>query len=438
MTGLGVGRASGAEDDMASKELFLIEPKLTAGKKPYTGRFICQDIQWAGEGSDLLGTFTITADELADASDNRLIWTDQDVQRGIKPETSGAPRELCLADGYPDDRYIFNADNADDIVEKLLYGKKLYLSPLVWNLRPGEFSAYFDENADALYLYDGKIYLPDSHHRQQAIVKATRLWREAPNEYPHFSGSKQFKVEVYFLSRADEGDYFFDKNQRPTPTSKSKAYDLTTDDGLSLLAKQVISFSTALKGNVNRVTDRLSAGNSQVVTLSTLREMMNTFVSSDELDADELKGVARVAAEFYDLLAEARPELGHLALGERRDVRKHLLVDAGVMMHGYAALMKLYNLDLAKFGAKGARSRWRDRLARLGKASKYRFEGWTGDFFDKMNPLWVRVGVEKPSKDGRSLTVTNSGATRAECGRVLRQLMSLDQPTADLTFLVGS
>ncbi|MBL8599942.1 MAG: hypothetical protein JNL14_19570 [Devosia sp.] len=422
---------------MVSSPNFLEAPKLTAGKKPYTGRFVCQDIQWAGDGSDLLGTFTITANELTDAADNRMLWTDQDVQRGIKPETVGAPRELCLADGYPDNRYVFSSENADDIVEKLLYGKKLYLSPLVWNLRPGGFSAYHDREKSALYLYEGKVHLPDSHHRQQAIIKATRIWREAPKEYPAFSGDKQFKVELYFLSREDEGNYFFDKNQRPTPTSKSKAYDLTTDDALSILAKQVISFSSALKGNVNRVTDRLSAGNSQVVTLSTLREMMNTFVSADELDPDELIGVAKVAAEFYDLLAEVRPELGTVSLVERRQVRRGLIVDAGVMMHGYAALMKLYNLDLAEQGTKKARSRWRERLLRIASTTEFRMGRWKGDFFDKRNPLWLKAGVEKPSKDGKSLTVINTGATRAECGRILRQLLTLDRASNDLTFLVG-
>ncbi|CAN5274990.1 hypothetical protein BH10PSE9_BH10PSE9_00880 [soil metagenome] len=422
---------------MTSAPLFLKKPKLTASKKPYTGRFVCQDIQWTGDGPDLLGTFTITANELTDAADNRLLWTDQDVQRGIKPETIGAPRELCLADGYPDSRYVFNAENADDIVEKLLYGKRLYLSPLVWNLRPEEFVAYDDRGFGALYLYEGKVHLPDSHHRQQAIIKATKIWRDAPKEYPQFSGDRQFKVELYFLSRADEGNYFFDKNQRPTPTAKSKAYDLTTDDALSLLAKQVISFSSGLKGNVNRVTDRLSAGNAQVVTLSTLREMMNTFVSADELDSDELNGVARVAADFYDLLSGARPELGLLPLAERRDVRRRLIVDAGVMMHGYAALMKLYNLDLAEQGSKKARSIWQDRVARIGPAARFRLGNWRGDFFEKSNPLWQRVGVVKPSKDGKSLTTINTGATRAECGRVLRQLLSLAQPTSDLSFLVG-
>jgi hypothetical protein len=200
------------ESSVPMKELlkiagFLDHPKTTAGGKRYRGRFQCPEVQWTISGNEPMGTFTITAEQLADAASNSLLWTDHDVQRGIKPEVSPQPpRELNLADGYPDkDKYIFQGDNADNMVEKLLYGEKLYLNPLIWNMRPGSFEAYWDNTDRELYIYSGKIYLPDSHHRHQAIVKAVSCWRAAPKEYPKFHGSTQFKVELYFLSRQDEG-----------------------------------------------------------------------------------------------------------------------------------------------------------------------------------------------------------------------------------------
>jgi hypothetical protein len=158
-------------------------------------------------------------------------------------------------------------------------------------MRPGAFEAYSNETDRQIYIYQGKIYLPDSHHRHQAIVKAVSLWREAPRDYPKFSENLQFKVEMYFLTPEDEGNYFFDKNQRPKPTAKSKAFDLTTQDDLSLLAKRVIDKSKSLTENVNRVTDRLHNKNPQVLTLSTLREMMRTFSSDDSIDESELEGM---------------------------------------------------------------------------------------------------------------------------------------------------
>src|SRR3954470_15450671 len=83
-----------------TSKLFASAPKKTSTGKTYQGRFACHDIQWIGKGDDFFGTFTITAEELADAALGGLLWTDQDVQRGIKPEVRSAKRELSLADGY--------------------------------------------------------------------------------------------------------------------------------------------------------------------------------------------------------------------------------------------------------------------------------------------------------------------------------------------------
>jgi hypothetical protein len=418
---------------------FLTQPKKTAGGSTYHGRFTCHDVQWTGEGPDMLGTFTITAAELADAAESSLLWTDQAVQRGIRPDVIPPPdRELAVGSGYPDPKlYIFDANNADDITEKLLRGERLFLTPLVWNLRPGRFEAFWDKTRASLYLYSGKIYLPDSHHRQQAILKAVRAYRDSKSSYPKFSPDKQFKIELYFLSREDEGNYFFDKNQRPRPTAKSKAYDLTTLDDLSLLAKKVIEMSNALRENVNRVTDRLTARNPQVITLSTLREMMKLLAPRESLDELEIEGIATVAATFYDLLAETRSELGRMETSDRRAVRERLIVDAAVMMHGYASLMRSFNEAIAERGLMHARNEWHKKLKRLGKDREYAYGGWRGEFFDKYNPLWQRIGVVKPGKDGTKLTVLNTGAARSECGRVLRQFMAVDGDVRALEFLAA-
>jgi hypothetical protein len=416
---------------------FVARPKKTAGGHLYPGRFTCHDVQLTGEGEDLFATFTLTAEEVAGAAESQLVWTDQDVQRGIRPDApQSPPRELPVGNGYPDPKlYIFDAAKANDIAEKLLRGDKLFLSPLVWNLRPGTFEGFWDDDEKSIHIYSGKIYLPDSHHRQQAILKAIQSHRDAQTSYPHFSPSKQFKIELYFLTKEDEGNYFFDKNQRPQPTSKSKAFDLTTLDDLSLLAKKVIEKSSALKDNVNRVTDRLTAKNPQVMTLSTLREMMKSLSPADALDEPEIEGLAKVAATFYDLLAETRPELGRTDQANRKAVRDRLIVDAAVMMHGYASLMGEFNDAISDIGVQEATNRWREKLARLTQSKRYSFERWSGDIFEKRNPLWQRVGVVKPGKDGKRLTVLNTGAARSECGRVLRQLLSTDNDVTNLTFL---
>jgi hypothetical protein len=416
---------------------FISNPRKTAGGHLYPGRFSCHDVQLTGEGEDLFATFTLTAEEVAGAAENQLVWTDQDVQRGIRPDAPvSPPRELPVGNGYPDPQlYIFDAVKANDIADKLLRGEKLFLSPLVWNLRPGTFEAYWNDGQKSIHIYSGKIYLPDSHHRQQAILKAIQCHRDSPSSYPRFLPSKQFKVELYFLSKQDEGNYFFDKNQRPQPTSKSKAYDLTTLDDLSLLAKKVIEKSAALKDNVNRVTDRLTAKNPQVITLSTLREMMKSLSPADALDEPEIDGLAKVAATFYDLLAEVRSELGRTSQVHRKALRERLLVDAAVMMHGYASLMREFNDAISARGVQEATKEWRGKLTKLGPGKHYSFESWNGDFFEKRNPLWQRVGVVKPGRDSTRLTVLNTGAARSECGRVLRQFLSTDKDVTNLAFL---
>ena len=395
------------------------QPK-SAGGKPLSGRFTCEDVQWTGDGGDLLASFTITVRELLDAAESNLLWTDQDVQRGVKPEHPSASRILSLANGYPNpDQYIFVRENADEIAEKLLNGKKVYLSPLIWSMRPGSFEAYKDDKNDRLIIYSGKIFLPDSHHRHQGIVKAALAYRENPADYSNFSLDRQFKVDLYFLSRVEEGNFFYDKNQLTRQTAKSKAFDLTTSDALSLLAKRVVEESRCLSGNVNRVTDRLTTQNSQVITLSTIREMGKTIVPQGEITEHEVEGVASLFAAFYDKLASKRSILGRASLESRLESRRDSLADAAVTMHGYAALARDYMSDLPKLGTVAANSTWDHKLDRLADGKIYQFGAWSGDLFRKNNPLWIKLGVLRPSNRG-GFSQANNGATRAAMGRALR------------------
>ena len=404
---------------------FLKEPKLDPQGGVYRGRISLPGVQWTGSGADAFATFTATADQLADAAENRLIWTDQSVQRGINPAAArGVHRELALADGYPDKKnYIFDSANADDIAEKLLRGDRLFLNPLVWNLRPGEFSAFFSREESSIYLYSGKVYLPDSHHRHQAILKAVRATREHPTAYPKFSGDRQFKIELYFLDKEGEGNYFYDKNQRPKPTAKSKAYDLSTIDDLSVLAMRVIEKSASLSQGVNRVTDRLSKKSPHFITLSTLREMMKTFAGTEEIDEAELEGMALVASDFFEMLSSVRPELRAAGDDGKRPIASDSLAAAAVMMHGYASLMKDYGTDIAKLGPSKAREVWRLRLEKLSPSRQVTVGDWNGDFFSKHNPIWLRHGIVKAGGESGQLNILNTGGARAQVSRILKKFV---------------
>jgi DNA-sulfur modification-associated len=401
---------------------FLREPRRTSTGGIYQGRFTLSAVQWTGTGRDIFATATVTLEQVADAAESRLLWTDQSVQRGIKPTAPpGIARELAVSEGYPDSRYyIFDEANADDMTGKLLRGERLFLNPLVWNLRPRHFEAYWNNDTEELYIYSGKVYLPDSHHRHQAILKAARAYLDNLRAYENFSLARQFKIELYFLDREDEGNYFFDKNQRPKPTALSKAYDLTTEDDLSVLAKRVLEHSPRLDAGVNRATDRLSKKAPQFVTLSTLRELMHTFAGSNEVEDAELEGLAITAAEFLDLLADVRPELN---VETPWAVRDETLASAAVMMHGYAALMQDYSYDLARLGHSKARDRWIALLSKLNPQHVYEQDGFSGDYLSKYNPLWQELGITRPISESNRLTVSNTGGARARAGRALRRYL---------------
>lgn len=404
---------------------FLSQPKHDVQGNIYRGRLTIPGVQWTGSGSEAFATFTITADQLADAAESNLIWTDQSVQRGINPtSTEKAEKELPLSSGYPDQKkYIFDDKNADDITEKLLRGSRLFLNPLIWNLRPGEFSAYWDKDNFSIYLYSGKIYLPDSHHRHQAILKAMRAIRENRHLSTKFNGDHQFKIELYFLDKDGEGNYFFDKNQRPKPTAKSKAFDLSTEDDLSVLSKKVIEKSSALQNGVNRVTDRLSKKSPYFMTLSTLREMMRTFAGTDEIDETELEGLTWVAADFFDILSSVRPEIGSKEIISRPQAPQSL-ADAAVIMHGYASLMRDYGTDIGMLGNNAAKEKWKRLLHKLSPSENYIYHDWSGDFFDKRNPIWAENGIIKKTSDPNKLQILNTGGARSAAAKILRNRIS--------------
>jgi hypothetical protein len=421
---------------VATPELFelipdlLPEPLTRRGGGIYRGRFQVPSIQWLLNPDDLHATAALSVRDIVTAIENRLVWTDQLVQRGIRPEKEGlAPVELCVADGYPPpDSYVFYPEKSDEIAQKLLEGQPgLRLSPLVWNLRPGKFQAALDttDGDSLLYLYRGRIYLPDGHHRHQAILKAFNLWEEAPGDYPSFDPERQFTVDIYFMSRRDEAEYFFQKNVLSRTVERSKSFDLTEQDAPSVLAKHVIDNAENLRGNVNRVTDRLAASNPQVVTLSTLREMMLTAAGTEDLDEAEIERLAPIFGRFWDLVASVRPELGKVDVSARRAFRKESMAGQAVVMYGYAALMNQFLQDVEKGDLESATSSWRTRLRGFRPDQTYTHDdsGWSGDFFARTNPLWRDIGVIQATKSGGE-TVSNVRQTREQAARVLTERLN--------------
>lgn len=408
------------------------EPLQRRGGGIYTGRFQVPYPQWLLNPDDRHATAGLSIREIVEAAESRLIWTDQLVQRGIKPGKDNEQDievELPLEDGYPDPAlYVFNADKADAIAERLLEGDpSLKLSPLVWNLRPGRFQAAINQEVDGepLYLYSGRIYLPDGHHRHQAVLKAFKTWNEAQNEYPSFDPERQFTVDIYFMSRRDEAEYFFQKNYLPQLVERSKSFDLTEQDSLAVLAKRLIDEAPSLQRNVNRVTDRLVSSNPQLVTLSTLREMVKLAVGTDDLTEDEIEAKAALLATFWQALAGVRDELNPKDVAERRELRNNSMVGQAVSMFGYGELMKRYLAEAEAGDPEAVADRWRtELLPKLAATETYTHGDWSGDLFDRKNPLWRERGVIQLTKSGGE-TISNTRQTREQMGQVLVERLGL-------------
>ncbi|HEV7936727.1 MAG TPA: DNA sulfur modification protein DndB [Solirubrobacteraceae bacterium] len=402
-------------------------PLQRRGSGEYLGRLRLQDLLPIPNPHDQGAVVRISARELADAVDNNLIWTDQVVQRGIKPGQEGvADIEVSLLAGYPDPKqYLFYSEQADDIAQKLLDGERPRLNPLIWNLRPGSFDAYFDVEAATLTIYRGRIYLPDGHHRHQGIAKAFRIWAEAPSEYPDFDPDRLFMVELYFMSREDEGEFFYEKNYLGRDVARAKAFDLTSRDPYATLAKALIDHTPSLRGNVNRVTDQLSGTVPHVVTLSTLRSMMEQLLGDDPaFSPQEFDEIATKLARFWELLVEVRPELGHLDSKRRRDSRKQSMAAQAVLMYGYADLMVRFLRDVEREGLEATEQRWRERLKALSPTITYEVDSWKGDFFSRENPLWRELGVIQQTRSGKD-AVSNVRQSRASASRELREHLGL-------------
>jgi hypothetical protein len=95
------------------------------------------------------------------------------------------------------------------------------------------------------------------------------------------------------------------------------------------------------------------------------------------------------------------------------------------MMHGYAALMKDYSDDLGKLGRDKARIEWSRRLAKLSPDYTYHGEnGFVGDYLSKQNPLWEKLEITRYVPGRTSITVANTGGTRARAGRELRRYLA--------------
>lgn len=148
-----------------------------------------------------------------------------------------------------------------------------------------------------------------------------------------------------------------------------------------------------------------------------------------------MEGIALVASKFFSILADVRPEIGLLPLPQRKKVRAASLVDAPVMFQGYGALIADFNLAVSKLGMTAASEQWREKLQNVAASIQYNERGWSGDLYEKENPIWYRLGVIKPGLTGQP-TVNNNRGARLQVAKVLRAVVNKPSQITSLEVLV--
>src|SRR3546814_18448951 len=100
------------------------------------------------------------------------------------------------------------------------------------------------------------------------------------------------------------------------------------------------------------------------------------------------------------MLAKVRPEFRSADLQDRNLMRERSLADSPVTLHAFGALMRDFSTDLAKRGSSEGYDYWAKKLQRLSPDVQFMSGNWVGDFFAKLNPLWINERIAK--KIGRA------------------------------------
>jgi hypothetical protein len=135
------------------------------------------------------------------------------------------------------------------------------------------------------------------------------------------------------------------------------------------------------------------------------------------LGDDEIEDVLDYLVKFIEQLHKARPnELAVLSVAQRKKVRDASLADQAVVWAGY--------LRLAAWLRENTPDGWQQAVQNLAiEPFRYRRSDnsvWTGDLFNRNNPLWLERGVIAPGKSG--FRVINSRPGRQAAFEILKEV----------------
>jgi hypothetical protein len=348
----------------------------------------------------------MTARDISQLYKTGFLKVDHDRQRGLDSVTG---------------HRILDDEKVDRWAEQLVKGEA-YLGQLSWNFRKDETLLDYDEEKRSLKIGAGAATIPDSGHRHMALLKAA----DSTGKGSSFNLDRKVSVRIYNAPASEENRIFYAMNQegkKADPTRSKWLHRLGAAKIAGALAEQCPS----LRDNVDTIRDRLSKKNPRLCAFNTLSGAFEAYWGDcNPEDEAPFKGDVEYAVQFWNRLAEARPELGKLDISRRKRVRETLLVDSALAIWAYVAIarkMRDRKVDLAT-------------LKKLGEPviAKSQADGAERrvDLFSRENPVWEQIGVLVPStkKTGEKVfTLRNARQTRDAMLKALEGVLDLgDQP----------
>lgn len=313
------------------------------------------------------------------------------------------------------ERYRRTTKRQKSWTEDLLKNQAV-IGNLTFNLNPDEADFEIDEDGHRLTVETGNFDQGvDSATRTRAIIEAAKSPAQT------FDLDTRFAVRVWFADEEEEARLFHIYNQVGEKVNDTVAKFQYQSSPHQAIAKLLMVNSPHLGlDNIEVQSNTVSANSHKLAAFNTLSQAVETFWTSDPMDATAEKEHADYLERFWDELVQHRPEFGRLPKTERQQLRGQSVAGAAVSIHGVIALadaMYRNNVDLKHLSKLNATV-----TPNPAKPQE------TVDYFSYDNPLWTNIGVlvHSTDKDGNlRKTLRMSFQTRKAIGDALKAQLGL-------------
>jgi hypothetical protein len=333
---------------------------------------------------------------------------DPEIQRGVKEGKVGPKESLKQA-------------QIDSMMNDIA-NDRFECPQLMWNLRSGTTMWVYLTGKKQLRVYQGVATRPDTNHRHHAIIRFQKKylhWVETTSslDMAGYNANREYGLLIYTDDFQQEAHRFYVYNflGSKVPTSAAHYIESKTQAPAihAKLARQLMESSGVLgTQNVEIMTNQLSRNSAKMLTFGTLTEALRTAFPAITED-EEFTNVLDFLVHFLSELHNIRPEeIGLLSVAKRQKVRDASLTDQAMLWHGY--------FHLANWLRETRPDTWRDDLAALARPVTYK--EFTGDLFNRENPIWLDRALMAPGK--RGLRVLNNRQAREAAFDILKTVVS--------------